>query len=124
MWCRVAEISVACWLAMSPFIFHHPTSEVGWWVNDWACAVAIITFALLSFRTQLRHIHLLSCLVALWLIAQGYLHGGESVPPSLQNNVLVGWLLGMIAILPSEAERPPKRWNDYYARQRDAAGRG
>jgi hypothetical protein len=118
MWCRVVEVTIGCWLAMSPFIFRHPPGEVSWWANDWACAVAIMVLALLSFRQGLRHIHLLNCIVAIWLIAWGYLHGREPVPPALQNDVLVGWLLGMFAILPSEAELPPKAWEDFYARQR------
>jgi hypothetical protein len=114
MWPRVVEVTIGCWLAMSPFIFHHPPEKTLWWVNDFACAVAVMAFALLSWVQPLRHIHLLSCVVAVWLIASGYLHG-QPVPPAVQNNVLVGWLLGMFAILPSPAELPPQSWQEFSA---------
>jgi hypothetical protein len=34
-------------------------------------------------------------------------------PPALQNDLLVGVLLLMFAILPSEASLPPRSWRDY-----------
>ena len=41
MWARAVEIALACWLALSPFIFGHPDEAAFLWYNDFACALAI-----------------------------------------------------------------------------------
>lgn len=116
MWARVIEIMIGCWLAISPFIFRHAAEEKALWWNDLGCAVAVIVLALLSFWRPLRYAHLAIGLVALWLIGSGYLASAHPVPPVLQNDALVGWLLLMFAIIPNEASLPPLKWRDFIER--------
>ena len=110
MWPRVVEVILGGWLAASPFILRHPADWLALWVNDFACAAAVMLLALLSFRAPLRQAHLAIVVVALWLIGFGYLAAPHPAPAALQNDLLVGLLLLMFAIIPSEANLPPRPW--------------
>lgn len=110
MWSRVVEFMLACWLSISPFIFRHADEAVVLWASDFVCAVLIGTFALLSYWPPARHAHLLSVLVALWLIGFGRFGGEHPVSAGMQNEITVGLLLLMFAIVPNDATRPPWNW--------------
>jgi hypothetical protein len=73
-----------------------------------ACAAVVVLLALLSFHASLRRAHLGTCAVALWLI--GFRYAAEAARPAAQNQIVVGLLLFMFAIVPSEASRPPRSW--------------
>lgn len=124
MWARVVEVMIGCWLAMSPFIFRHPADQEALWTNDLLCAFGVVALALLSLWAPLRHAHFLIIAVAFWLIGFGYLHRPHPAPPALQNDVLVGWLLLMFAIIPNEANLPPRPWRSPSTEARDAARPG
>ncbi len=109
MWARVVEIMLGLWLVISPFVFGHAAADRSLWTNDLACGFAIVTLALLSFWHPLRYAHLGIGVVALWLIAFGYL-AGHPAPPASQNHILLGLLLVMFAIIPNEANLPPRPW--------------
>ena len=121
MWARVVEVMLGCWLAISPFIFRHPAEQTALWINDLACAFAVVLLALLSFWRPLRHAHLAISGVALWLIAFGYLAAPYPPPPASQNNTIVGLLLLMLAIVPNQAFAPPASWREYLARERPSS---
>jgi hypothetical protein len=55
---------------------------------------------------------MLNVLVALGLVGAGYFATGDPPPPAAQNEMLVGLLLLMLAIIPSEATLPPKGWRE------------
>jgi hypothetical protein len=110
MWARVVEVTIGCWLAMSPFIFRHPADERALWANDLLCAFGVVALALLSFWRPLQYAHFAIIAVAFWLIGFGYLHRPHPAPPALQNDVLVGWVLVMFAIIPNDANLPPRPW--------------
>jgi hypothetical protein len=120
MWGRVVELMLGLWLVLSPFIFGHEALHPGLWRNDFACGVAIVLLALLSFWHALRHVHLLNLLVAAWLIVFGYIYGGYPSPPGAQNNILLGLILLLFAIIPNEANQPPSPWRHYYWQQAHA----
>jgi hypothetical protein len=109
MWPRVVEVMLGCWLIVSPFIFAHPAERTAWWVNDMASGLAIIVFALASHWRPLKRTHLLSAAVALWLISYAYFSPLYAAP-AMQNTMVLGLLVGMMAIIPSEANRPPEGW--------------
>lgn len=111
MWPRTVEAMLACWLAISPFVFQHPDSKRMWWWNDWITAALIITFALLSFVHQTRRAHLLELVVAAWLIGFGWASAtGGLGAPAQQNWICTGLLILMTAVIPSNCVRPPERW--------------
>ncbi|MCI0382473.1 MAG: hypothetical protein L0207_05440 [Chlamydiae bacterium] len=119
MWARVIEFTIACWLAMSPFIFHYPKTDHLLWINDFSCAMMIAIFSLFSFKKSLRKIHLFNLVISLWLIGIGYAtENPKSIPP-IQNYVTVGLFLLLIAIVPSESQLPPYPWRVYRHRKRE-----
>ncbi|HEX2033210.1 MAG TPA: hypothetical protein VHS99_03415 [Chloroflexota bacterium] len=115
MWARNAELLLACWLAASPFIFRHGPDEPLRWANDLACAVVVGAVALLSHRRRQTPIHLLNAAAGLWLVATSLLGAGAALPAPAahQNWIVVGLLLLMLGILPSEAARPPRAWREF-----------
>jgi hypothetical protein len=119
MWARVIEVMLGCWLAMSPFIFRHGAEDRVLWFNDLFSAIIVIVLALVSFWPPLRFAHVANLTIALWLIAFGFWASSYPAPPALQNNIVVGLLLLMFAIVPNEATRPPRPWRDFLAKRRD-----
>lgn len=115
MWARVVEVMLGCWLAVSPFVFRHSADERWLWTNDFACAFAVVALALLSYWPPLKHAHLATGAVALWLMGFGYFASPHPLAPALQNDLLVGLLLAMFAIIPNEANLPPQAWREFYA---------
>jgi SPW repeat len=115
MWARVVEVMLGCWLAVSPFIFRHNPEDRVLWVNDLLSATAVIVLALISFWPPLRLAHVANLAIALWLIVFGFWVSTYPTPPALQNNVAVGLLLLMFAIIPNEANKPPRPWRDFQA---------
>lgn len=114
MWARVIEVMLGCWLAMSPFVFgYRPEDAPVLWITDFAGAAAVILFALLSFAPALRRAHLGNLAVAAWLVGTGYAWGPT---PAHQNHLIVGLLLAMLAIVPSEADLPHPSWRARWSR--------
>lgn len=112
MWPRTAEVMLGLWLAASPFIFGHSAAEPRLWWNDFICAALVMTISLASFHDRTRRAHLLNIAVALWLMAFAYFTSGSPAPPAAQNDLAVGILLLMLAIIPSRASEPPQSWID------------
>lgn len=110
MWPRVVEIMLGFWLAASPFIFRHSEDQEALWARDLLCALAVICFASLSFWPRARRAHLGIIPVGVWLILAGFFSGVNPSPAALQNDLLVGLILLMLAILPTEASLPPRSW--------------
>lgn len=113
MWARVVEFMLACWLALSPFILRYPATETFLWANDFICAFLIALFALLSFWTPLRKIHLLTLGVALWLWGLGYSSFPGITLTSQENSVVIGLMLLMLAIVPSHSHHPSPSWQEF-----------
>lgn len=110
MWSRIVEILIGLWLCTSPFLFGHSHSNLAWWINDIAAGGCVILFALLAFWHPTRRAHLLTLLVAFWLIGFAYYHGLGDAPPASQNHLAVGLLLLMFAVIPNHASDPPVSW--------------
>ncbi len=119
MWARIIEVMLGCWLAMSPFIFRHSAQDKILWFNDLFAALVVIVLALVSFWPPLRFAHVASLVVALWLIAFGCLASPYPPSPALQNDIVVGLVLLMFAIVPNKATRPPQSWQDFLAGKHD-----
>jgi hypothetical protein len=111
MWPRVLELLIACWLAASPFVFGHFDESRSLWLNDVICAGILAACALLSLSTKWRRLHLAELPVAAWLLSFGYAASKEPLP-ALQNNILVALVIMMVAIIPSEANQPPRGWRE------------
>ena len=112
MWSRVVEAMIGCWLLMCPFIFQHPDDALFMWVNHFATGAAVILFALSSYVHRTRRAHWLSLLVGCWLVGFAYWHGFGAPAPAFQNDLLVGLLLLMFAIIPNDASHPAITWRE------------
>jgi len=113
MWARVVEVMLGCWLAVSPFVFRHSSEDRVLWFNDLFSALGIIVLALVSFWPPMQFAHVANFAIGLWLIAFGFLASPYPTPPALQNDIVVGLLLLMLAIIPNHATRPPQPWHDF-----------
>jgi hypothetical protein len=110
MWARVVECMLGLWLLLSPFIFRHPDDATMWWTNDIASGTLVIVLALASYWRPTEWTHWWTIAVALWLIGFGRFSATPPLEPALQNYIFVGLLLGMMAIIPNEASKPPRAW--------------
>jgi hypothetical protein len=110
MWARDLELALGLWLAVSPFVFAHPDGDSFLWTHDLACAAATVVLALLACGRRTRRAHLLELAIAAWLVAFGWLTASDTPTPASQNHIVVGLLVGMLAIVPSDASRPPRSW--------------
>ena len=114
MWARIVEFMLACWLAISPFIFGYPSDARFFWINDFTCSILMIFFALICYYRPLRKMHLLNLLLSLYLIGLSYVFKGNPLENALQNYMVLGLLLLMISIIPTDADKSPKPWRDWY----------
>ena len=114
MWARVVEFMLACWLSISPFLFSYPKDAIFFWVNDLSCSCLIAFFALASYYKPLRKMHLCNLAVSFYLIALSYFFRSSPLYEPLQNYMVLGLLLLMIALVPSEADKPPVPWREFY----------
>ncbi len=115
MWARTAEIMLGCWLVLSPFIFRHPAKATALWTNDLTCGTVVILLSLFSFWqfsfwSAIRQAHLVILAVALYLVAFAFIDASYPPSPALQNYVIVGLLLLMFALVPTEVNLPPPKW--------------
>jgi len=114
MWARLFEFMLALWLSVSPFIFRHAADETFLWASDLSCASIIAVLSLASFNKRIEKIHLLNIAVGLWLIAVGAFRAESPPPPAMQNQIVVGLLLLMFAVIPSRSDEPPRAWQRFY----------
>ncbi len=112
MWARVIEVMLGCWLAVSPFIFHHARDDTLLWTADWVAAALVAVLACLSYWPPTRRAHLLTIVVALGMVAAGWMQD-RPVPPGWQNHILLGLVLLMTAIVPNHAADPPRGWREF-----------
>lgn len=112
MWPRVVEMMLGCWLLASPFIFGHTAEQTGRWIVDLGGGLAIIGLSLSCYWRPMRRAHLGILLVAAGLMAFGYFAEPHPPPPALQNDLVLGLLVSMFAIIPSECHLPPMKWRE------------
>ncbi|MCG6158153.1 SPW repeat domain-containing protein [Rubinisphaera margarita] len=118
MWARIIEFMLGWWMIASPFIFRHPFDQSAWWWNDLLCGLALIVIPMLCYWPPLRRAHLLLIGLAVWMMGFGYFSAGSIdppeviSPPALQNNLIIGFLLLMFAVIPSQASTPSRAWDE------------
>ncbi len=118
MWARIVEFMLACWLALSPFVFAHRSDATLLWTSDLTCAFLVALFSLLSFNQRLNKMHLGNLLVAFWLIWVAF---SWEFPheKAIQNNLVLAMLFLMLAIVPSESHLPPRPWRTFLKEKED-----
>lgn len=113
MWARQAEVVLGLWLWISPFVFAHDPQRIGLWIHDFGCGALLVVIPLLAHWRPLHRAYLALLPVAAWLIGLGWWQtwgSGIHPDPAYQNWIMVGLLLAMFAVVPSDASRPPTTW--------------
>jgi hypothetical protein len=110
MWARVIEMMLGIWLLLSPFIFRNTTAVDKFWSTDVITGSAVVLLSLLSFWRPMGRSHLATGILALWLVIWAWFAAARPGPPAAQNEIVVGLLLLMLAIVPNEASLPPESW--------------
>ena len=110
MWARIVECMLGCWLLISPFVFAHSEEHWALWTNDLAAGGMLITFSLASYWRPTGWAHWLFVPLAVWLVVFGRFSSSPPLEPALQNEIIIGLLLLMFAIVPNEASQPPRAW--------------
>lgn len=118
MWARVVEVTLGCWLAISPFIFRHPTEATFLWINDMATGAAVITIALVSIWPRLEKMHYLQLFVAVYLVLVAFLAAPPPPPAPYQNHMTLALLLIIMGVIPTRGTRPPRSWEKFYVQRR------
>ncbi len=111
MWSRVVEVMFGIWLVLSPWIFAHPETKPQWWATDLATGTAVFLLGLFSFWKPTRFAHLVHLMAGCWLVGFAYWEGFGHSPPAAQNDLILGLLLWMFAVIPNHASRPPRSWD-------------
>lgn len=112
MWPRVIELMLGAWLLVSPFVFRAtPALERYTWSMVAAGSVVVIA-SLLSFWPRAAGARFVTLLASLWLAGHGYFAAPRPGPPAAQNEIMLGLLLLVFAILPNETNRPPESWRN------------
>jgi hypothetical protein len=115
MWPRIVEVMLGLWLVLSPLIFRLGPEDTTLRLVDLACGAAVAAFSLIAIRFRLVRIAIL--LVGLWLIGYGYVAGWHPSPPGYKNLIIVGGLVSVLSLIPTDCLEPTRSWRDYYAGQ-------
>lgn len=118
MWPRVVEIMLGCWLLVTPLVFRDTPGAGNYAGNALVCGALLGTLSLLSFWRPLRLAHLGTLLVALWLTGHGYFSAQRPGPPAAQNEITVGLILLLFAVLPNEINQRPLPWRGSHREER------
>ena len=110
MWPRVGEVALGCWLLLTPFVFRDTPALGNYTVSAVASGSVVILASLLSFWDRTRFAHIVTLFASFWLAAHGYFWAERPGPPAAQNELTVGLLLLLFAILPNEINAPPRPW--------------
>ncbi len=110
MWARTLEMAVGVWLALSAFSFAVPGAGDAILV-PLVGGVAVLLLAVWS--RSARHLHLAVLPIALGLIAWGWARFPRPGPPAAQNAMLAGLVLGLLSIVPNQADEPPPAWRPH-----------
>lgn len=110
MWARIVECMLGVWLLLSPFIFRHASDATSRWAVDISFGSTLIVLSLASYWRPTRGAHWLLFPVGALLVALGRWGQPPPLVGGLQNEIVVGLLLLMLALIPNNASQPPPGW--------------
>lgn len=110
MWPRVVELMLGAWLVISPLVFRGTAGVETYAFSMVAAGTAVVVASVLCFWPPTAAARIVTLLAALWLAGHGYFSAPRPGPPSAQNEITVGLLLLVFAIIPNETNRPPAPW--------------
>ena len=107
MWPRVVEVMLGAWLVITPFVFRGTEGIDRYAANAVISGTIIIVASLMAFWRRAGWMCYVTLAASLWVAAHGYVAAVRPGPPAAQNEIMVGLLLLLFAILPNDVNRPP-----------------
>jgi hypothetical protein len=109
MWARVVEATLAVWLAISGLFLAVPLDDLLVWGVNLSVAALVFTLALLSYANWAQRAHVVTLVLGVALFVFGFVQA-RPTEPWAQNQILVGLLLAIFAMVPSHSTLPPRAW--------------
>lgn len=113
MWARHCEVFLGLWLAVSWLLFSYPSKMSSFVYIDWIGCTLICVFSLSCYWDRMRHLHLLNFIVACIYIVFVLISENDTGLPLYQNYMVVGLLLLMFSIIPTNTSQPPHAWRKF-----------
>ena len=110
MWPRVAEVALGCWLLLMPLVFRETPGVDGYATSALVSGGIIAIASLASVWRPARFARFGTLAVSIWLMLHGYFSAPRPGPPAAQNEVVVGLIVALFAILPNETNDIPTPW--------------
>lgn len=106
MTARLAEIVLGLWLLASILVFRHEETNILIAANEAVCGFLGICFSTLSFWSSTEKAHRFNLAIAVWLILFG-IFSDNAFPPASLNQIIIGLLLGITAMIPNKFHHEP-----------------
>ena len=107
MWPRVVEVMLGAWLVITPLVFRGTEGIGGYSTNAVVSGSIVIVASLLAFWPPAAGARYVTLATSCWLTAHGYLWAVRPGPPAAQNEITIGLILLLFAILPNHVNREP-----------------
>lgn len=111
MWPRVVEMALGLVVLGAPDLLPGASSMEA--AVTRVVGAVVLCLAGASFLRRFRSAHLGNLAVAAGLVAWGWLQTPRPASPWAQALILAGLLLGLVALVPAPATRPPRGWQRY-----------
>ncbi len=116
MWPRILEVMLGLWLVLGPLIFRLEAGDLTLTINHLIYGAATVVVSLIAIRA--RFLRVVTITIGLWLIGYGYVAGGYPAAPGCLNLIVIGVLLSVLGLIPTDCLQPTESWRQYYACQR------
>lgn len=113
MWARLTELAFGLWLLASPFVFAHSTSATSLWAIDLSAGALLLVSTGLNYRFASRRWYLGVPVLGACLIGSAFLAGPHPLPLARQNDIMVGFIIMMLGVVPNRALQPPGKWASF-----------
>jgi peptidoglycan/LPS O-acetylase OafA/YrhL len=109
-WARCVEAVLGAWLLSAPLVLDHGDDAL-LWGNDVLCGLLILGCALIPCFGRWPRLHLFHLLTGSWLVGVGWMVSRQPERwVASQNSVMVGLVLLIFALIPTQATQPPDGW--------------
>jgi ABC-type Co2+ transport system permease subunit len=103
-WRDDANLVLGVWLFLSPWILQYSGMQMAAW-NAWIMGVVVVLAAVAAILYFQEWEEYLAVLVAAWLVISPWALGFSATMMAVGNQIVVGVLVGLLAIWSAMAER-------------------
>lgn len=107
MWPRVVEVMLGAWLVITPLVFRGTDDVDRYAVNAVVSGAIVIVASLMAVWRRTGWMRFVTLATSCWLAGHGYLSAVRPGPPAAQNEITIGLVLLLFAILPNDVNREP-----------------